>query len=199
MKRNWIAHLVLTFTVLALSFNAFADEVEEFSFRNGVKFWMTKSEVLQVETETNQTDKTYWYPLTPEKWEWLWYDEYVTVSDYSACLMYSFAAGTLQGANYLFGFYDKETFDGIASALSELYGEKADVSNDELDEFARPVIGGIIGPDVELSNGYVWYQDNVTIYEYQYGENGKFAITYLNPEFDYELFNNGAAAATTGL
>ena len=198
MRKKWIAYLVFTFFVLMLSFNTFADEVNEFTFRNCIKFGMSKAEVLQAEIEINQTNKSDWYPLTPEKWEWLFYDDFVEVSDYAGIVMYSFADGFLQGANYMFGIYGEGEYKDLSEALSEVYGEKTSIPNDKLNEMARPVIAGVLGSDVKLSDGYVWYQDNVTIYEYQYGDDGQFAITYLNPNFDYEAFNNGTAS-TGGL
>lgn len=125
MKRCLIAFLILTMLITTCT-TSFA---EEFTFHKGLKFGMTREEVIKLEEENNDADFSvsedkiwYYHDLVGVNTEdWLAADLSFTNRPFTG--YFFFNRNTLSSAVFLKDFDDRSLYDGNVVALIEKYGD----------------------------------------------------------------------------
>ena len=134
MKKT-VAMLMIC-VMLLISVAAGADT---FTFRNGITWGMSKAEVMAKEglDFKEETTGTYTY---------LWTDDVVQLSDYTAVLQYYFKDDSICWAGYSL-LVDAEMVAVLLNAFNTKYGMKTDGDSQELtDIMSKCVPGGITDP-----------------------------------------------------
>lgn len=151
-----------------------------FRFRNGIRWGMNKEQVKALETEP-MTEKIM------QDWSVMLTNSKVTVSRFSADLVFMFLEDKLLMISYEFQRGTPEDFLYLVGALSSLYGEKA-----EADPMKIKALMDIIYPEYydseKITQAGGWNSaDGTSVYLYYYSPEA-FAIMYVCPELGSRIY-----------
>lgn len=193
MKRMiaWIAACLLLISVSAAGAEGIRDwfsapeatatpAPNAFRFRDGIRWGMNSKQVSALETE----------PMTErsmQNWSIMLTDSRVSVSRFTADLVFMFRDDRLMMISYEFPQEKPDSFQYLTGALSSLYGEKTDA-----EPLKIKTLMDAINPNryrIELitqASGWT-YGDGTTVYLYYYSETD-FAIMYVSPELGMRVY-----------
>ena len=145
-----------------------------FRFRDGIRWGMNMQQVKALET-VPMTERTM------QNWAIMLTDSKVTVSRFTADLVFMFREDRLQMASYEFQKGTEDDFLYLSGALSAVYGAKK-----EADSLKIKALMDAINPNryrtEQITQAYGWMTaDGTTVFLYFYAENA-FAIMYVSPE-----------------
>ena len=145
-----------------------------FRFRDGIRWGMNTQQVkaLEIHPMTERTMKEWSVMLTDGK---------VTVSRFTADLIFMFREDRLMMASYEFPKGSRDDFLYLGGALASVYGEKKDA-----DALKIKALMDAINPNryttEMITDAYGWMTaDGTTIFLYYYAADA-FAITYVSPD-----------------
>ena len=193
MKRMiaWIAACLLLVSVSAAGAEGIRDwfgapeatatpAPNAFRFRDGIRWGMNSKQVSALETE----------PMTErsmQNWSIMLTDGRVTVSRFTADLVFMFRDDRLMMISYEFPQEKPDSFQYLTGALSSLYGEMTDA-----EPLKIKTLMDAINPNryrIELiTQASGWTNgDGTTVYLYYYSETD-FAIMYVSPELGARIY-----------
>lgn len=151
-----------------------------FRFRDGIRWGMNTQQVKALETE-KMTERTM------QNWSIMLTDGKVSVSRFTADLVFMFREDRLLMISYEFSQKSNDDFLYLAGALSSLYGDKT-----EADPLKIKALMDSINPNrykTELiSQASVWKnEDGTTVYLYYYSPDA-FAVMYVSPELGSKIY-----------
>ena len=151
-----------------------------FRFRDGIRWGMNTQQVKALETE-KMTERTM------QNWSIMLTDGKVSVSRFTADLVFMFREDRLLMISYEFSNVQNNDFLYLVGALSSLYGDKADA-----DPLTIKALMDAINPNrykTELiSQSSIWNnEDGTAIYLYYYSPDA-FAIMYVSPELKNRIY-----------
>ena len=145
-----------------------------FRFRDGIRWGMNAMQVRALEPE-QMTERSM------SDWSVLFTEGKVTVSRFTADLVFMFRADRLMMATYEFSRETRDSFQYISAALSSVYGDKTDADPLVVKSLMDAVNPNRYRTDL-ITDSCVWTTaDGTTIYLYHYSSND-FAIMYVSPE-----------------
>lgn len=151
-----------------------------FRFRDGIRWGMNRQQVKALETAT-MTEK-----LMP-KWSVMITDSEVTVSRFTAHLVFIFYEDQLLMIMYEFQNGSAEEYQYLTGALSAVYGDKHEAEPLKIKALMDAINPNkYVAEQIRQPSGWST-EDGTLVYQYYYSQNG-FAITYVSPELDSRIY-----------
>lgn len=151
-----------------------------FRFRDGIRWGMNTQQVRALET-TPMTEKSM------AKWSIMLTDTEVTVSRFTAQLVFIFHEDRLQMISYEFKNGSAEEYQYLSGALCTVYGEKHEAEPLKIKELMDAINPNKYITD-QIKQPYGWStEDGTSVYQYIFSQNA-FAITYVSPELGSRIY-----------
>ena len=151
-----------------------------FRFRDGIRWGMNMDQVRALETE----------PMTErsmQNWSIMLTDGKVSVSRFTADLVFMFCEGKLMMASYEFAQGTEDSFRYLGGALSSLYGEPADAEPLKIKALMDAINPNRYKTEL-ITQASAWNAgDGTGIYLYYYAQSD-FAIMYVSPELNSRIY-----------
>lgn len=154
---------------------------DDFRFRNGIRWGMTTQQVRAME-DVKMTERSM------QSWSVMLTDEKVSVSRFSAQLVFMFREDRLLMITYEFQQQNsQDDFLYLTGALSSLYGESL-----QADPLKVKALMDLINPNYykleKIRDALAWTApDGTVIYQYHYSDNA-YAIMYVCPQLSTRIY-----------
>lgn len=150
-----------------------------FRFRDGIRWGMNTQQVRALET-TPMTEKL----MTD--WSVMLTDGQVSVSRYTADLVFIFLGNRLQMIMYEFTSGTSEDYQYLGEALASVYGENQEAEPQKIKTLMNAVYPGRYMAD-QITRANSWKTgDGTSVYLYYYQNN--YAIMYISPELGTGIY-----------